>query len=329
MVCPEGQAPGAFASVVVCTRNRSVSLADSLAGLLAMDHPCDRWELLVIDNASTDDTLEVARAVEREHPDRVRVVEEPEIGLSAARNAAVRESEAEIVAFIDDDAVPAPGWLGALVETLERPDVLCAGGPVLPEFEGELPDWFAGRLLPYLSVWDKGDEHVELVYNEYPRGTNVAFRREAFERFGDFSTKLGRKGGSLLSGEEIELCLRIERGGGKVLYVPGAGVRHVTPAERVTPLWMMRRFQAQGRSEAIINWRHAGFRGLRRGLKMYVRNAIASRAEARFGETGAILCRCQKRALRGYLFGMLEAPLRVRRYRSRAAEPPTDWQPFA
>jgi GT2 family glycosyltransferase len=315
-------------SVVVCTRNRSTSLADSLAGLLAMDYPSDRWELLVVDNASTDDTLEVAQAVERENPDRVRVVEEREIGLSAARNAAIRVSEAEIIAFIDDDAVPAPGWLAALVGALSRPGVLCAGGPVRPEFEGELPDWFAGRLLGYLSIWDKGDQEAELVYNEYPRGTNVAFRREAFERFGGFSTKLGRKGKSLLSGEETEICLRIERSGGKILYVPGAGVRHVTPAERVTPAWMARRFQAQGRSEAIINWGHAGLRGLRRGLRMYVRNAIGGRAEARFGETGRILALCQRRALRGYVLGMLEAPFRIRRYRSRESEPPADWLPF-
>jgi glycosyltransferase involved in cell wall biosynthesis len=300
-------------TVVVCTRNRSRRLADACGEMLALDYPAERWELVIVDNRSTDDTLAVARELEASHPGRVRVVEEREVGLSAARNAGLRAARGEIVAFLDDDAFPPPGWLRALAAALGRRGALAAGGPVVPRFEGELPDWFRGRFLPYLSAWDRGEEAEVLTYNEYPRGTNMAFRREAFERFGEFSTHLGRKGGSLLSGEEVELCLRIERGGGLVLYVPEAGVRHAVAADRVTREWLVARFGAQGRTEAIIDWRHGGLRGLAAGCRLHGRNAVAGWRDRR--RDGAIVAACSRGAFAGYLDGALRALVTVPRYR--------------
>jgi GT2 family glycosyltransferase len=219
-------------TVAVCTRNRSRSLLDACEATLAVDPPDGGWELLIVDNRSTDDTAEVARELAAREP-RVRVEVEPEIGLSAARNAGFRHARGELVVYVDDDAYPEPGWLRALVAAFDREGVLAAGGPVAPRFEGELPGWLGERFLPYLTVWDLGPEPIELTYNEYPRGANMAFHRDVFDRFGGFSTQLGRKGRSLLSCEETELCLRIERGGGKVLYVPEARVEHSVDAGRI------------------------------------------------------------------------------------------------
>jgi len=317
-----------FASVLVCTRNRSEPLAETCDAILDLDYADDRWELVIVDNNSTDDTLQVARSIEMRNVGRVRVIQEAEIGLSAARNCAIREARGDFLAFIDDDAHPEPGWLGALVGALRQEGVLAAGGPVIPVIQGNLPNWFLGRYLPYLSVWDRGTESLSLTYNEYPRGANIAFRREAFDRFGLFSTQLGRKGRTLLSGEEIELCLRIERGEGKVLYVPPARVRHLTPADRITPRWMAGRFEAQGRSEAIINWRHAGVRGLAIGLRLHLRNAIGVVVERRQSEYGQTYARCVWRTLRGYLRGAFRCPISVPRYRtSESAEHIADWRP--
>lgn len=315
------------ASVIVCTRNRSASLAEACEAILAIDFPTDRWEMIVVDNMSTDDTLAVAQALAEKYPDLVRVLQESEIGLSAARNAGVRAARGEVIAFIDDDAFPEPGWLQALVDVFDRGDVLAAGGPVEPLFQGDLPDWFDERYMPYITVWDKGPEVQTLTYNEYPRGANLAFHREVFERFGLFSTHLGRKGKNLLSCEELELCLRIERSGGKILYVPGARIRHLTVAERVTCDWLLKRFAAQGRSEAIIDWQHAGLHGLRVGLRRY-REAARSAAGQPDSEASEIFARCTRHALHGYLRGLLSAPLRVPRYRpAAAAGPVAPWLP--
>ncbi len=307
-----------FATVVVCTRNRSTLLQHACGAVLGIDPPEGGWELLIVDNCSTDDTLEVAESVRQRAPELVRVVEHPTIGLSSARNRGIAEARGEIVAFVDDDAYPADQWLNALAEALSVPDVLCAGGPVEPIFEGNLPDWFLGRYLPYLTVWDPGPEPLVLRYNEYPRGANMAFRRDAFTAFGDFSTQLGRTAESLLSCEETELCLRFERGGYRIVYVPAARVRHTTPVDRLDPAWIKRRFEAQGRSEAIVHWIHGGGRALVQGMSTHRRRA-GEAARNRDGG-GDLYLRCQRMAARGYLKGMLTAPLTVRRYRPPASD---------
>jgi glycosyltransferase involved in cell wall biosynthesis len=313
-------------AVVVCTRNRSTALAGALEAVLGVGSDAVRWQLVIVDNASTDDTAEVARSVAATDPGRVRVVLEPEIGLSVARNAGVAAGDAEIIVFLDDDAFPAPGWLEAIVAGFRRPEVMCVGGPVEPLIRGELPPWFRGRFLPYLTVWDLGDEPVELSYNEYPRGANVAYRASGLERVGGFSPYLGRKGSSLLSCEEIELCLRLERAGFLTLYQPDARVRHLTPLDRLTPQWLAARFAAQGRSEARLNWMHGGTAGLRTGYRAVRRHAAEARRNR--AQVGRVFADCQRHAVRGYRRGMLDA-LRVPRYRppdeSLALAP---WMPF-
>lgn len=317
--------PPLQASVLICTHNRARDLAACCEALGALDFPPERWEAVVVDNASTDATPEVARAHAARLGGRLRVLREDALGLSAARNRAIFEARGEILAFLDDDALPAPGWLAALAEVLARPGAMAAGGPVEPRFEGELPGWLGERYLPYLTVWDRGLEIVPLVYNEYPRGANMAFRREVFERLGRFSHHLGRKGSKLLSCEETELCLRIERAGGQILYAPAARVRHKVATARIDPGWMAARFFSQGRSEAILEWQHGGLAALRIGWRRtwgYTRAA-----EQATGEDAALHLRFQKQALRGYGLGALEAVATVPRYRARGVEL-VPWLPF-
>jgi glycosyltransferase involved in cell wall biosynthesis len=313
-------------SVVVCTRNRSSLLGRVCEEVLRQDLPGGRWELVIVDNGSTDDTVDIARAVESEHPEKVRVVRESVVGLSAARNRGVREARGEAVVFLDDDAFPVAGWLAGLARALCEDGVQCAGGPVDPQFQGELPDWFLGRFLPYLSAWDLGDSERELTYDEYPRGANIGFRREVFDEAGLFSTHLGRKGSDLLSCEEIELCLRIERLGGRIRYVPESRIRHLIDAERISRRWLARRFEAQGKSEAIINWRHGGIGALHAGSKV-----MLNRWRERAREGGAdnrLIVRCQRGAFLGYLKGCLRAVATVDRCRWPEDRAPAPWAPF-
>jgi GT2 family glycosyltransferase len=260
--------------------------------------------------------------VRQRRPGGVRVLREPRIGLSTARNAGVRAARGEVVAFTDDDAFPDPGWLRALLSALEPAGTLVAGGPVAPLFEGQLPAWFTARFLPYLAAWDRGPEGHPLVYNEYPRGNNIAFRREVFARFGGFTRHLGRTGRSLLSCEETELCLRVERGGGAIVYAPAARVRHLTAAGRLTTDWLERRFFAQGRSEAIVEWRHGGWAGLRRGWERWRRMLVDAERQRTGAADGPLYARCVRRALFGHSCGAMAAPLTVPRYRPAAGARP-------
>ena len=308
------------ASVVVCTRNRSRSLAETLEAALALSAPFS-WELVVVDNHSRDDTRSIARSLAERNPERVRVAVEPVVGLSAARNCGLRHARGAWIAFLDDDAFPAPGWLEAYERALGEPNVLSAGGPVEPIYSSALPDWFDASFLPYLTVWDLGAEPIDLRHNELPRGANVAYRREAFERVGEFDRRLGRSGRSLRSCEEIELGLRLERSGFRALYAPEARVRHRVEAERLTPEWFVRRFAAQGFSEAIIDWKHFGAGGLGEGRVRRRQGLLRLRMEE---EPGSLRLRCEASAVRGYRRGALYAVAAVERW-DPEAPPPESW----
>jgi GT2 family glycosyltransferase len=317
---------GCVASVLICTRNRSSLLEKTLRSVLRLECRHGDWEVVVVDNGSTDDTHEIACAVAEESGGRMRVVVDTRLGLSNARNFAANEAAAPLLLYLDDDAYPGEGWLNDLVAAFDDPQVMAAGGPVFPLLEGEVPDWFLGRFLPYISAWDPGDEPLDLRYNEYPRGANMAFRKSALDRWGGFPPFLGRKGSSLLSCEEVELCLRLERGGGRILYVPTASVEHLTPIGRMTPGWLVKRFGAQGASEAILNWRHGGLAGLRTGFRGSVNLWLTAREERVYSES--VVERCYRATVLGYLRAMVTAPLRIPRYRPAEGDPVQSWVPF-
>ncbi len=320
------EAPAAIAATVaICTANRAALLAGTLAALLPLVDPL-RGEILVVDNGSRDDTPRLlaetaAGTVSAGRPAGFfRAVREERAGLSAARNRAVREARGELLLFLDDDALPQPGWLETYIDAFRAPRVGAAGGPVEPIFDGALPAWLDSRFLPYLSAWDRGPEVVALRYNELPRGANMAFRRATFAVYGDFLEQLGRKGASLRSCEEIEYCLRLERGGEEILYLPAAGVRHHVATQRLSVAWMAARFAAQGFSEAILDWRHAGAPGLRGGLRRVARLN---------GDPGDdVLAQCLRHTCRGYRRGALYALFCVARFQLPGGQGEVALRPF-
>jgi glycosyltransferase involved in cell wall biosynthesis len=314
------------AEVVVCTRNRARLLAQACEAILAQDFPQDLWRLVIVDNASTDETHAVAKELERRFAGRIKAVQEPQIGHCAARNRGIQSTSAPIVAFTDDDAMPDRTWLRTLVKALTSSDALAAGGPVDPVFPVEMPKWFVSDFFPYLAVW-RCNGAGDLTYNEYPRGVNLAFRRKVFDRFGLFNTSLGLRAGRSLYCDEVELCLRIERAGGRIVYSPHSIVRHCIEPERLTVDWITGRFAAQGRSEAIVNWIHGGWRGLLLGLNVHLRNIPAVPWEGlaprhpgltalELKQAAAVMTRCQRLALGGYLRQAGAAILRTPRYRA-------------
>ena len=220
-------------TAVACTHNRGPLLRRCLRSLARQELAVGAHEILVVDNASTDDSPRVIDAMRAElGADRLRSVREPELGLSAARNAAVREAAGEILAFVDDEpASPPPAGSTRSPARWCRPR---CGRPVGRGSQAHLRvavvALAAPTPVPGRMGSGNGADHAPL--RRYPRGVNLAFRRETFEVIGGFSTRLGRKGTALLSYEEVELCYRVERAGGLVHYAPGARVRHAVATER-------------------------------------------------------------------------------------------------
>jgi hypothetical protein len=233
-------------SVVVCTLDRAELLRGCLDALEAEQAEDGSVEVIVVDNGSTDETPAVVGA----HAG-IRYVLEPWRGLARARNTGLAAARGALVAFVDDDARPDAGWAGALLIAHDRwPTAVALGGPVRLEWGAPRPAWLVAELAGWFSAIDHGPDARLLAPHEQLVGTNMAVARERALAIGGFATELGRVGASLASEEELHLLRRL-RSDGAVAWAPGAAVRHLVPADRMTRRWLLRRAWAQGRSDTV------------------------------------------------------------------------------
>jgi len=196
-----GTEVGITVSAIICTHNGAKVLEKAIFSLRNQDYPDNLYEIIVVDNVSTDETPE--------------------------------------------------GWLSSLVRVYAERNAACVGGKVVPVWSAPSPNWLPEELHLYLTIVDMGGEVRELFGLEYPAGTNISFRRTALERVGLFDPSLGRRGKLLLSGDEDELCSRLEKAGYKRFYTPDAVVHHVVPVLRLNKRWFIRRAYWQGRSSSL------------------------------------------------------------------------------
>lgn len=238
---------------VICTYNRYDFLEDSLNSLLSQSMEADEFDIIVVDNSPD---FEIASTYQAKlGSERVQYLIERILGLSNARNVALKSSRAEIVHFLDDDAIARPDLLSRIVEAFDffGEEVIAVGGQILPRWGAPRPAWLADNLLGFLTVVDWGGDLRLLAEREWIAGANIAFRREPILALGAFSTDLGRKGGgaSLLSNEEAALIERITAAGFKSAYAPAASVDHYVSPERLTREWFRRRVAWQAVSDFI------------------------------------------------------------------------------
>jgi len=239
-------------TVALCTHNHADRLVRTLADLRALRMPEMSWELLFIDNACSDATPGMLASQTWPPGWQVRVIREEELGLSNARNCAVREARGEYIIFIDDDETPDPGWLRAF-ESLVRehaPDAF--GGRIEVLFEGRRPPWLAEELLGFLGQLNRADTTVPLTKPDTSfHGGNFGFRRTVCEAVGAFDAALGRRGTDNTGGEEVDFYRRLLRGGFKVWWTPEAVIFHRIESAKLKRGYFLDLHYRQGRIEAI------------------------------------------------------------------------------
>jgi glycosyltransferase involved in cell wall biosynthesis len=238
-------------SVLICTYNRAHSLMKTLESVTAQSLPQGvDLEILVVDNNSNDGTRQVAENFRRQFQGRFRYVLEECQGISYARNTGIRESKGEILAFIDDDEIAAPVWLQNITSNLYSGDWAGAGGPVVSQWNWQPPAWWSDHspfTLGPLAAW-ASDPQVRLLAQP-PVGANMAYRREAFDRFGVFRTDLGRVGKVLLHGEDTEFGRRLMAAGLRLCYEPSAITFHPVDKSRVSRKYFLDWWFNKGKSD--------------------------------------------------------------------------------
>jgi hypothetical protein len=235
-------------SVVVCayTFERLEWTTECLSAVLAqLQDP----QLIVV----VDHNEGLRQELERRFP-LVQVVEnDGPPGLGAGRNTGLSRAEGDLVAFVDDDALPTPNWLTGLETAFDDPLVLAAGGHARPTWAGARPAWFPDEYLWVVGCSYRGMPLSGPVRN--PIGCNMAFRRVPLLEAGGFNPLLGRLGDVPFGLEETELCVRLQRAnpGGRIVMVRDAEVMHHVPLSRQSPHYFLQRCYQEGKGKALLS----------------------------------------------------------------------------
>lgn len=232
-------------AVVVCTYSldRLDDLDACLDSLERQDRTPDEVLVIVDHNPALADRIRSSVATTPNAGD---------LGLSHARNTAIAATTAEVIAFLDDDAVAEPGWLDALLEPFADPRVAAVGGRIEPVWPERRPDWFPRHLDWTVGCTNPGlaDQVVE-IRNVF--GASAAFRRAALERVGGFPIDLGRVGADVAGCEETQVCIRIRQTADEiVVFAPRSVVRHRVTPGRTRVRYVLRRCFGEGRSKARL-----------------------------------------------------------------------------
>jgi glycosyltransferase involved in cell wall biosynthesis len=215
-----------------------------------MEVPSDLpWELIVVDNNSTDGTRQVVEEFAAASALSVRYVSERNQGLSFARNRGITESRGTIISFVDDDVMTGRNWLQAIHKAFAQFNCAGVSGRTIAAWPCAKPAWFQDEgpyaLDTVFASFDLGDTACEM--KRPPIGVNMAFRREVFEKYGHFRTDLGRTGKSLMGGEDTEFGRRLMKAGEKFFYIPDAVVHHTVEKERLTKKYFQSWYFGEGR----------------------------------------------------------------------------------
>lgn len=241
-------------TVIICSYNRSKLLAQCLDRLMNQKVSEDvTWEVLVVNNNSTDDTEKIVNEYIERQVLPLRYVVEKKQGLSNARNCGIDHARGEVVAFTDDDVLLPNNWIQQLVEAFRENDYDGLGGKVEAKWEIEKPTWFSDHgkyaLKGVILQYDKGDKaFIYDMKTKPPIGASMVFHRRVFEKYGKFNPELGYNGKKLVGGEDTDFCKRIISGGGKIAYRPDIVVEHPVEVERVTKQYFKRWYYGIGKA---------------------------------------------------------------------------------
>ncbi len=239
---------------IICTHNRERYLERCILSLCDQSLDAEHYEILVVDNGSTDSTKEICdRFFDRPN---FHYIFEPILGLSQARNTGWQNAQGKYVGYIDDDATADNVWFEKALKSFHSssPEPEWVGGPVQLDWEVLAPAWLSEEYYGALGWVDWGKEPRFLEgAGEWLVGCNSFYRRDILDQMGGFDTRLGRKKKLLLSGEEVQFQHRLKAINGRLYYNPGICIFNYVPKERTEPTFFYRRYYWGGITDYIIS----------------------------------------------------------------------------
>ncbi|MHB1035974.1 MAG: glycosyltransferase family 2 protein [Pirellulales bacterium] len=239
-------------SVLIATRDRGALLRQTLESLARQQLDGITWEVIVVDNGSSDATPSVLEEAASHLP--LVSIQEPRPGKNRALNKALDVARGDLLVFTDDDVIPEPGWISELVAASKRwPDDSIFCGPIVPAFPPNTPEWISDPAFSFgigaFGRYDPSDRETPVAQS--PFGANLALRRQVFTN-DRFCEHIGPSGTQYAMGSETELLARLHRRGERFIFVPPAKVQHVIEPHQVTLKWLSGRAFRAARGAARL-----------------------------------------------------------------------------
>ena len=306
-------------SVIIPTCNRASFLRDALISILSQTLDRDRFEIIVADNGSNDETPDIVAGLNGSG--RLRYLQVPDPGLHNGRHLGAEEARGEILCFVDDDIIAAQEWLEAIFNLFKDEQTALAGGRALPKWETDPPDWIdlfkseieGGWTIGYLSLSDWGDVRKEIpaacVY-----GCNFSIRKKVLFDCGGFHPDAMPQELIRFRGDgETGLALEVEKRGYRAFYEPKAIIYHRVSSERLTVDYFCRRAFNQGVSASFTEIRRErGIPSIQASSTSEKTNSLFDRIQTAFrsavsraAETDDKWCRALKRVADAFEKGKL------------------------
>ncbi len=252
-------------SIIVATYNRAHILSHCLQSLVEQNVPQDTFEVIVINNNSSDNTQEIVQCFCGKIKN-LKLIEEKKQGLSHARNAGIAAAQTPWIASLDDDAKAHTNWVQTILEEIEKDTFDCFGGPYLAwHHYGPAPHWFS-------SEWETSKNRFNFygILPEksglHPTGGNCVFRKKLVEDMGGFDTNLGMTGNTCAYGEETQLFENMRNAGFRLGSVPSLLIDHCVLPHKYTLKWRIHSAYAHGYSLPSIEPEYATLKLLPRRL---------------------------------------------------------------
>lgn len=239
-------------SIIICSYNRASYISDALTSLYNQSSELDNFEVIIVDNNSTDNTKEVYAIWRQTNTNgQFTFISETKQGASFARNTGATIAKGEWVCFMDDDAVATPNYVENILKHIQnKPDAVGFGGRIIPKYIPSEPKWMSYYVSSLVGNFDYAPIACAFENGKYPLESNMIVKKSVYDQIGGFNVNLPGVVGTLrIGGEGKELFYKILALGHIIYYDPAICVHHVVEVKKLTSEYMYRVASGIGRGE--------------------------------------------------------------------------------